>query len=481
MVITRKIQLIVANEGEQKDEAYKLLRHYHDSIYKINNFIVNNIYLNTIIEDKFLYHDKILKEKIDKADAKIKDLYSKRGKADHKLKSEDDKAQVKKLKDDIKKYDKEIDELKKAKNELIKEKSKEFREQFREVYNINFDSSIGQFIRNEFPDIPDTILSPAISELNFYKKEVWKAKTGQESIKNYKKGMPFNTRGRDLKFFEQDGDIYINWVRSIVFKIHFGRDRSNNREIINRVLDGTYKACDSSISYGNKIILNLCVDIPQRSVELDEDKVMGVDLGFVIPAYISTNTGYFRKSLGSIDEILKFRTQVQNRRKKMQHDVTLARGGHGRKRKLKALNRLRKTERNWIKTYNHKISKAIVDFAIKERCKTINLEFLKGIKDNMSSKFLGRNWTYHELQKFIEYKAEKVGIDVAYIDPYHTSQICSECGNYEEGQRLDQKTFKCKACGFEANADYNASRNIARSTAYVDDIKDCQYYKLKNK
>ncbi|RHW66437.1 hypothetical protein DZC34_02565 [Clostridium botulinum] len=47
-----------------------------------------------------------------------------------------------------------------------------------------------------------------------------------------------------------------------------------------------------------------------------------------------------------------------------------------------------------------------------------------------------RNWSYYQLQNFIEYKAERVGIKVKYIDPYHTSQTCSECGNYEEGQRV---------------------------------------------
>ena len=40
-------------------------------------------------------------------------------------------------------------------------------------------------------------------------------------------------------------------------------------------------------------------------------------------------------------------------------------------------------------------------------------------------KFLLRNWSYFELQQLIEYKANAAGIEVRYIDPYHTSQTCS--------------------------------------------------------
>ena len=34
----------------------------------------------------------------------------------------------------------------------------------------------------------------------------------------------------------------------------------------------------------------------------------------------------------------------------------------------------------------------------------------------------------------IDYKAKKENIKVIFVDPYHTSQTCSACGHYEEGQ-----------------------------------------------
>ena len=55
------------------------------------------------------------------------------------------------------------------------------------------------------------------------------------------------------------------------------------------------------------------------------------------------------------------------------------------------------------------------------------------------------------------------------INPCYTSQVCSCCGHWEEGQRVDQSHFKCKSCGTELNADFNASRNIAKSTLWCDE------------
>ena len=113
---------------------------------------------------------------------------------------------------------------------------------------------------------------------------------------------------------------------------------------------------------------------------------------------------------------------------------------------------------------NHKFSSEIVKFAIDNNAKYINIENLKGINTN---KFILRNWSYYELQQFITYKAERKGIIVRKINPYHTSQTCSSCGHWEKGQRLDQAHFKCKKCGLELNADFNAARNIAKSTDFV--------------
>ena len=76
-------------------------------------------------------------------------------------------------------------------------------------------------------------------------------------------------------------------------------------------------------------------------------------------------------------------------------------------------------------------------------------------------------WSYYELQNMIEYKAEREGISVKYVDPAYTSQTCSKCGYVDKENRTSQEKFKCIECGFELNADHNAAINIARSNNYV--------------
>lgn len=106
------------------------------------------------------------------------------------------------------------------------------------------------------------------------------------------------------------------------------------------------------------------------------------------------------------------------------------------------------------------VSKHVVDFAVKHNAKYINVEELEGYHTN---DFILRNWSYYKLEQYITCKARIYGIEVRKVNPYHTSQNCSCCGHWEEGQRIDQSHFKCKSCGTELNADFNAAKNIAKS------------------
>lgn len=263
-------------------------------------------------------------------------------------------------------------------------------------------------------------------------------------------------------------EVFMKFVNGINFKLVFGNPHKSQtlRSEIQQIFEENYKVCGSSIQIdGKKIILNLSMDIPKQELKLEENVVVGVDLGLAIPAVCGLNTNdYIRQSIGSKDDFLRIRTQLQSQRRRLQKSLSSTSGGHGREKKLKGLEKLKNRERNFVKTYNHYVSKNIVDFAVKNKAKYINVEDLSGFN---SSQFILRNWSFYELQQFITYKAAKYGIEVRKINPYHTSQICSCCGHWEEGQRIDQAHFKCKSCGAELNADFNASRNIAMSTDFV--------------
>ena len=296
---------------------------------------------------------------------------------------------------------------------------------------------------------------------------------GERTITNYKRNYPLLTRGRDLKFKYEGDDIIIRWVNKIVFKVVLGSGKIKENKIelqhtLHKIIDKEYKVGQSSFQFdrNNNLILNLNLDIPYKpKTEVVEGRVLGGGLGLKYPAYMClSDDTYKREHIGSIDDFLRVREQMQSRRRKLQHDLKFTKGGKGRAKKLQALDRLRDKEKNFVTTYNHMISKNVVEFAKKHQCEYIHLEKLT--KDGFDNKVL-RNWSYYQLQQYIEYKAEREGIKVRYVDPAYTSQTCARCGHVDKENRQTQEKFTCTKCGFELNADHNAAINIARSTKFI--------------
>lgn len=301
---------------------------------------------------------------------------------------------------------------------------------------------------------------------------------GERTLTNYKRTIPLSTRGRDLRFRNEyesyqefldnlmnpDLKVYIDWVNHITFEVILGNPHKSEflRKEIKNIFENKCIIQGSSIQIdGKNIILNLTMKIQNAKNKLDENTIVGVDLGLAIPAVCALNNSiYERKNIGRYDDFVRVRTQMQQQRKRIQGNLKYSKGGHGRKKKLAALEKYQKYEHNFVQSYNHMISKNVVDFALKNHAKYIHMEDLSGYDANG---FVLRNWSYYQLQNYITYKAEKEGIIVRKIKPYYTSQKCSKCGNLEIGQRPEQAKFICKKCGYEENADFNAARNIALS------------------
>lgn len=173
------------------------------------------------------------------------------------------------------------------------------------------------------------------------------------------------------KLYSSDLEIFIKFANGIIFKLILGNPHKSAalRKELQQVFEENYKICGSSIQIdGKKIILNISMEIPKQEVVLNEDTVVGVDLGIAIPAICSlNNNSYIKQSIGSKDDFLRIRTQLQAQRRRLQKSLKMTSGGHGRDKKLKALEKFSTRERNFVKTYNHTISKAVVDFAVKTR------------------------------------------------------------------------------------------------------------------
>jgi hypothetical protein len=225
---------------------------------------------------------------------------------------------------------------------------------------------------------------------------------------------------RDLKLYFDFGshDKNTGMAKPTIarFRFNLGGCR-NRRELLTtllRVYSGEYQYCGSSIQFnrqGNKVMLNLSMEIPVRENILNPDTIVDVDLGVDIPAICTMENGGATLDIGSKEDLLRPRTQLQNQRSSIQRNLVIAKGGHGRKKKLKKLDTFKAREANFVNTYLHMVSKKAVDFAVDNHAGCIRL---KNLEEYDSKDYLLKNMSYYKLCHQIEYKAAIQGVTVVY-------------------------------------------------------------------
>ena len=427
---TRTIKLKINVVGEDRKESWKRVRQISNDGWKAANWIASGQYLN---------------------DQLIRRIYARR------------KIDAKENKDAVEKVEKEFKEFFGTKRQATTEKD----------------------VKEAYPDLPSCVTNPLNQVVvASYNKEKGDMLSGNRSLRSYRKGMPVTVTKKSIEFSKDDNDKhFIKWKlgrnEAVNFNIYYGKDKANNRLSIADIITGELDYSAPQIQLKDRdLFLLLPVKDPEQELKLNPELSLGVDLGIAVPAYIALSKGPQKRAVGFKDDFLRMRLQMQNRRRHLQRSLKFAGGGKGRQKKLKALERIKDKERNFARMYNHFLSREIVDFTIKNKAGVIKLEMLEGFGKEEQQAFVLRNWSYFELQTMIQYKAKRVGIVVVKIDPYHTSQTCSACENYEKGQR-DGRDFKCKKCGEKFDADYNAALNIARSDKVVTKKEQCQFYKLQ--
>lgn len=277
----------------------------------------------------------------------------------------------------------------------------------------------------------------------------------KRSLRSYRDTLPIPYQRksfRDLRFAEyengegkkSEGCFFS--LAGIPFQMRFGRDRSGNRLIVERVINGEYKMCTSSIQInGNKCFLLLCVDIPKKEVKLDEDKTLFAFLGVLNPIICTCDvraandyrngdghtslTGgdshsgsemnnYRVWQIGTKEEFHYRRRQIQEAVRRCQINNRYSIGGKGRKKKCKAIDRYHDKEKNYVDTKLHTYSKMLVDLAIKHRCGKIVLmrethrEEDAKQQNQEGDALVLRNWSYYGLKEKIEYKCKMHGIKI---------------------------------------------------------------------
>ena len=128
---------------------------------------------------------------------------------------------------------------------------------------------------------------------------------------------------------------------------------------------------------------------------------------------IIVKIGKSRHTIGDKEEFLYRRLAIQSARQRVQHGITFARSQHGRKRKLKGLDRFKRQEHNYVAHKLHLYSRRLIELCIKNKAATLLLVNQQSKEEAaQADNFLLRNWSYYSLKEKILYKAAKAGIEV---------------------------------------------------------------------
>jgi IS605 OrfB family transposase len=257
---------------------------------------------------------------------------------------------------------------------------------------------------------------------------------------------------------------------NISFELFFGKDKSNNKIIVRKTITQEYKMCNSSLQYNGKdLFLYLTVNIPEtKSKDIIPNKTMGIDMGINRPvSFFITDEEKQPYQIDINSKIQHDRMRMLKQRKSIAKALKLTTGGHGRTKKLKALEQFRDKEKNWAQTTNHRISAEVIKIAQQYNVGIIKMEDLTGITKDTDNQFL-KSWAYFQLQTYIKYKAEMAGITIQWVKPKDTSRECPTCHtiNEENRSKQDYTKFECvnTACTDylkTLDADIVAATNIA--------------------
>ena len=195
----------------------------------------------------------------------------------------------------------------------------------------------------------------------------------------------------------------------------------------------------------------------------------GFDRGVIIPVASSDSSSfdYSKEQKQNIEVAIKGKKKWQKRFSKRQQ------GSSNRRKAAKRVARYDRKIADIRNDFAHKTSKAIVDapgslLAFENLLVKNMTASAKGTiekpgknvrqKSGLNRSILHSSWG--RIKTYTRYKGLKHGKLTMFVPAAYSSQKCSCCGFTHKDNRVSQSRFICQDCGFECNADFNASINV---------------------
>lgn len=357
MKLTRKIQLVVdLPTYEERKEALDKLYHWQSCTFKAANLIISHLYVQEMMKEFFYLSEGV-------------------------------------------------------RYQLVDEKKKEDgmlnRSRINCTYRMTSDRFKGEMPTNILTNLNSSILSTFRKNCDAY----WK---GERSINNYKRDIafPFDKEGISGLQFNEEKKAFCFRLFSIPLKTYLGKDFTDKRKLLEKVIAGETNLCTSHIQLKNgKTYWLATFEIEKEKHKLRPEVIAEASLSLEYP--IVVKIGQEKRTIGTREEFLYRRLAIQAARERVKEGIPYCKSGRGRKRKTKALHKFKEKERNYVSNRLHVYSRRLIDFCIKHHAGTLILlnqeDKIDLAKDE---EFVFRNWSYYELMEKIKYKAEKAGIEL---------------------------------------------------------------------
>jgi putative transposase len=205
--------------------------------------------------------------------------------------------------------------------------------------------------------------------------------------------------------------------------------------------------------------VSLQMESEQEQPRAGAKSAIGVDLGIKTLATLSDGTTFTNpRALKQVQKRLRRLERHKSRRKK---------GGANRKKTCRKLAKQHARVANIRQDAAQKFTTSL--------CKNHALVAIEdlpvaGMLKNHCLAQAVADSNFGEIRRQLEYKSRFYGVYLVTIDRwYASSKTCSCCGWVNKKQTLDDRVFVCLDCGYVADRDYNAAKNILaealRSTA----------------
>ncbi|GAA3124806.1 transposase [Kribbella aluminosa] len=190
--------------------------------------------------------------------------------------------------------------------------------------------------------------------------------------------------------------------------------------------------------------------------------VVGVDRGVVVSAALST---------GEILAVPGLRCSERRRLLRLQRRLARARRGSNRRRRLRvaiAKVKARETDRrtNWAEQTSTDLARrfdviGVEDLRIAQMTRSGRGTIGEPGRNVAQKAGLNRGILANAWGMLVTRLEQKAPGRVERVNPAYTSQTCSRCGVVDREARESQAAFRCRSCGYSANADVNAACNLA--------------------